>query len=114
MSNRIPKVNELLKNEVGAAIRLELEMPRGVLVTIMRVQSESDLKTAKIFVRVYPENHSAGALDYLRKNTRSLQRILNHRLQMKFVPALSFYIDKEGDEVEETEYEIEKILDSLK
>lgn len=114
MSNRIPKVNELLKHEVGAAIQRELEMPLGVLVTITRAQTEADLKTAKIFIRIYPENHSAGALDYLRKNARALQRGVNRRLQMKFVPELSFYLDKEGDETEEKEYEIEKILDSLK
>lgn len=112
MSTRIPKVNELLKSEVGVAIRRELEMPRGVFATITRASAEADLKTAKIFVRVYPEDHSAGALDYLRKNARVLQRTLNHRLHMKFVPALSFYIDKEEDKGDDTD--IETILDSLK
>lgn len=114
MSHRIPKVNELLKHEVGSVIQRELEMPPGVLVTITRAQTEADLKTVKIFIRVYPESHSEGALDYLRKNSHRLQRILNRRLQMKFVPAFSFYRDKEGDEAEETEYDVEKILDSLK
>ena len=52
MSDRILKVNELLKQEAGAAIARELEMPHGVLATITRLDAQADLKTAKIFVRV--------------------------------------------------------------
>lgn len=114
MSNRIEKVNELLKQEVGIAIQRELEMPPGVLATVTCVNAQADLKTAKIFVRVYPEDHSAGALDYLRKNAGALQSTLNHRLAMSFVPRISFYIDKEEHNVPTVQEEIEKILDSLK
>ncbi|MEK7122760.1 MAG: ribosome-binding factor A [Patescibacteria group bacterium] len=114
MSDRILKVNELLKQEAGAAIARELEMPHGVLATITRVDAQADLKTAKIFVRVYPEDHSAGALDYLRKNAGALQSALNHRLAMNFVPRISFYIDKGKEGVPTAEEEVEAILDSLK
>lgn len=113
MSHRIEKVNELLLHEVGAAIQRELEMPPGVLVTITRVDAHADLKIAKIFVRVYPEDHSAGALDYLRKNAGALQSVLNHRLAMTFVPHISFSLDKEEYQPTVQE-EVENILDSLK
>lgn len=113
MSDRLLKVNELLKSEVGAIIQRELEMPRGVIVTITRAKAEPDLKTARLYIRVYPEDHSAGALDYLRKNARHLQRTLNRRLAMRFVPAISFSIDKESDESLSEEEEVEKILNSL-
>lgn len=95
-------------------IRRELEMPPGVLATITRVKAEPDLKTAKIFVRVYPEDHNAGALDYLRKNAGTLQRDLNRRLVMNFVPRISFYLDTATDETLSPEEEVEKIFDSLK
>ncbi len=109
----MPKVNELLRAEIGAIIQRELEMPKGVIVAITRAKAEPDLKTARLFIRVYPEDHSAGALDYLRKNARLLQRTLNHRLAMRFVPAISFSIDKESNESLSEEEEVEKILDSL-
>ncbi|MBI4253217.1 ribosome-binding factor A [Candidatus Uhrbacteria bacterium] len=110
----MPKVNELLRAEVGAIIQRELEMPKGVIVAITRAKTEPDLKAARLFIRVYPEDHSLGALDYLRKNAGALQRALNHRLAMRFVPAISFSLDKETDETLSPEEEVEKILDSLK
>lgn len=113
MSDRLLKVNELLKSEVGAIMQRELEMPKGVIVAITRAKAEPDLKTARLYIRVYPEDHSAGALDYLRKNARTIQRILNRRLAMRFVPAISFSIDKENDESLSDEEDVEKILDSL-
>lgn len=113
MSDRLLKVNELLKSEVGAIMQRELEMPRGVIVTITRAKAEPDLKTARLYIRVYPEDHSAGALDYLRKNVRHLQRTLNRRLAMRFVPEISFSIDKEEDVPLSDEEDVEKILNSL-
>lgn len=112
-SLRLEKVNELLRQEVGAIIQRELEMPLGVLPTITRAEAESDLKTAKIFFRVYPEDHSLGVRDYLRKHAGTIQHTLNRRLAMRFVPQLSFYIDKQKDTPDE-EMDVEKILDALK
>lgn len=111
-SLRIEKVNELLKQEVGAIIQRELEMPLGVLPTITRAEAEPDMKTAKIFFRAYPEDHGLGVRDYLRKSAGTIQHVLNRRLAMRFVPRLSFYIDTQKDNPDE-ETDVEKILDSL-
>ncbi|MBI4600057.1 ribosome-binding factor A [Candidatus Uhrbacteria bacterium] len=111
-SLRLEKVNELLKTEVGSIILRELEMPHGVLPTITRVESEADLKTAKIFFRAYPEDHGLGVRDYLRKHAGVIQHALNRRLAMRFVPQISFYIDAKKDNPDDMN-DVEKILDSL-
>lgn len=113
MSERIHKVNSLMKQELGSVILRELEVPKGSLVTVTRVSAESDLKTAKVFVRMYPEQNEESLLEYLKKNTGRIQRTLNRRLEMKFVPQLSFFLDSQQDEEPEKD-DIEDILDSIK
>jgi len=113
MSERIHKVNSLMRQEVGAVILRELEMPKGSLITVTRVTAEPDLKTAKVFVRMYPTLNELTLLEYLKKNSGRIQKSLNRKLEMKFVPQLTFFLDSENlGEPEEND--VEEILDSLR
>lgn len=111
-SLRLEKVNALIKRETAAALFREVEMPKGSLATVTRVESESDLKTAKIFLKIFPERESKVGLEHIRKRAGAIQHALNRRLAMRFVPQLSFYIDKQKDTPDDEE-DIDKILDSL-
>lgn len=113
MSERIHKVNSLMQQEIGAVILRELEMPKGSLITVTRVNAEPDMKTAKVFVRMYPALNELTLLEYLKKNSGRIQKSLNRKLEMKFVPQLTFFLDSENlGEPEEND--VEQILDSLK
>jgi ribosome-binding factor A len=113
-THRIEKVNELIKREAATALLREIEMPHGTIATIARVQSETDLKTAKIFLTIFPEYRAKEGLEYIRKNAGAIQHALNHRLQMRFVPQLSFYLDTARDAGQEEEGDMEKLFDSLR
>ena len=47
MNPRIPKINQLLQEELGAILLRELELPDGVLVTVTRVDASGNLQEAE-------------------------------------------------------------------
>ena len=110
MSYRVEQVNSLIQKDIGSIISRELEMPSGSLLTITRVRTRPDLKTAKIFVSILPDSKTEEVLLYLSKNQKLLQKELAKNLTMKFSPKIEFFLD----ETEKEANKIEAILDSLK
>jgi len=108
MSERINKINELIKQKLGQIIIREIEFPENCLLTITRV--ETDIKTSKIFVSVLPDKFRGTALEILRKNSRNLHKLLQKHLRTKFTPNLNFLIDEQ----EIFASEVDKLLDELK
>lgn len=93
MSQRTEQVGSLLVHEISSIIARELEPPRDCLITVMRAEVTPDLKHAKIFVSILPDNRTGTALEILKKNTGMVQKLLNQRLQMKFSPRISWELD---------------------
>ena len=111
-SPRISKINELIKQELSKIISREIEFPENTVVTVMRVQTDAEMKKSKIFVSAIPHAQTGGALSVLKKRKPFLQHRLNRTLVMHFVPALSFAIEKEDAVIDEID-EIEHLLDTL-
>jgi ribosome-binding factor A len=93
MSHRKEKINSLLEQEVGKIILREIDIPPGVLVTVISADATEDLKEAKIMISVLPFDKSQKILEILNKNIYFIQQILNKELRMKPVPKISFKID---------------------
>jgi ribosome-binding factor A len=110
MSQRIEKMNELVKNQLAQLILKEIEFPENSLVTITKVATSPDLKVAKVYITVIPENTRGTALKILQKSSRFLHHGLNNILKTKFTPNLNFFIDDQ----EVFADEVEKILDEIK
>ena len=109
---RKDKVQVAIKKEVSAIIRDDLSDPRIGFVTVTSVDLSPDLKYAKIFISVLGEPKQrketfkalASAKGYVRK-------LLGDRLNLRFVPNVSFkedtsaaysvYIAKKIDEIKE-------------
>lgn len=109
-SQRIQKVNELLKRELGKIILKELEFPRDTLITITNVESSPDLREAKIWISVIPGNQISLALQVLKKNIYDLQKKLDKRLKMRPVPRIEFLKESKSEEAQK----IEEILDKIR
>ena len=109
-SQRIQKVNELLKRELGKIILKELEFSRDILITITDVESSPDLREAKIWVSVMPENQISLALRVLKRNIYNLQKKLDKRLKMRPVPRIEFLKESKSEEAQK----IEEILDKIR
>lgn len=110
MSSRLEKVNSLLKKETSQLLVREVELPSGLLVTVMSVDVSSDLCYAKVLVSVLPRAREQEALDMLQKQIYRLQGILNRRLVLRVVPRINFRLYPLGRKEER----IQKIIDQIK
>lgn len=108
MTRRIERVNELIKQEAGKIIQKEIHC-EGYLVTIISVNTSSDLKNALIKVSFLPNNKEKEGMLNLQNSAGFIQKILNRKLSMKFVPRISFVIDKGSKSAEEVDIILEKI-----
>ncbi len=94
MSNRLYRINSLIKKELGSLMQTTLERPKDFLVTIISVTTSADLRYAKISISVIPEGKTGSALKYMRHNLKKLQKQLHQKLFMRPLPRLTIALDQ--------------------
>ncbi|MDZ7611370.1 MAG: 30S ribosome-binding factor RbfA [Candidatus Moranbacteria bacterium] len=109
MSNRIEKVNQLVREELSKIISREFTIKQGVFISISKVDCSKDLRQAKVFVSIYPSSEEDYALKTLQKEVYKIQGILNRKLKMKPLPKIQFISDHSQENVEELEEIFRKI-----
>jgi ribosome-binding factor A len=91
---RMRRINEVLREVVGAAISGELSDPRIGFVTVTSVETSPDLRTAKVHVSVLgDEEEREETLLALRSSHGVLQSRIAAETRMKRTPTLSFHYD---------------------
>lgn len=98
MSRKIEKVNSLIAEESGRIISLRLKNQCSGLITVTGAECADDLKSAKIWVSFMGAEPEDG-MKLLNKNIYDIQKELNRRIEMKFVPRIRFVLDKSGENV---------------
>jgi ribosome-binding factor A len=89
------RVNEVLREVVGAAIVDDLSDPRIGFVTVTSVETSPDLRTAKVFVSVLGDEEAREAtLAGLRASHGVIQSRIASETRMKRTPTLSFHYDE--------------------
>ena len=109
MPRRIEQLNELLQREIGAIIARDVEFPKGTMVTILSVRTSGDLKNARLTVSIFPDNKRGDILRILRKQSRSIEMLLQEHIPIHHIPSLTWSVDV----TEEKAQEVEKLLDIL-
>jgi ribosome-binding factor A len=108
------RVRELLKREVGEALRQELPVQQAGLVTVNDVDVAGDLKTAKVFLGLLgTTEQKKTALDLLHKNRPRIQSLVAKTVVLKYTPKLKFVVDESidrGNRVLSIIEELEKTL----
>lgn len=107
MTNRILRVNEVIKEELGKIIQHDIEMPKGTLITITRVKTLPNLSQSFIYISTIG---GKDPLDILKKNIYHIQQHLNKRLNMRPVPKIIF---KQEEEIEKA-VKVEELLEKIK
>jgi ribosome-binding factor A len=107
---RMPKVNELLRANIAQAIREELEIPLGSVVSVISVKTSSDLHYARVYVSIVPDEGAQEILSLLNRHTKTIQSFLADNVVLRNTPKLQFVID----DVEQKAAEIDRLLDNLK
>jgi ribosome-binding factor A len=92
--SRMRRINEVLREVVGAAISNDLSDPRIGFVTVTSVETSPDLRTAKVFVSVLgTEEEREASLEGLRSSHGVLQSRIAAETRMKRTPTLTFRYD---------------------
>lgn len=110
MSKRIQRINQLIKEQISRIILREIEFSPGILVTVTRVETSSDLRDTNVFVSVLPEENLSKTVSFINRKAGLLQREINKLLKMKPLPRLNFLEEKETAQAGR----IEEILADLK
>lgn len=108
-SNRIDKLNSLLKEEVAKIIHREIEFKKGVLVTVMKADVSVDVAQVGIYISVLPETEEKNVLKELEKNIYFIQQQVNKKLVLRTVPKLRFAIDDSIRKAAEMEWLFKKV-----
>lgn len=93
MSKRTEQVASLLVHEINDFLLKNFESPRGTLVSVSRCTVSPDLKNATAYLSILPHDKVGTCLEAVRRFSSPVQRHVNRRLQMKFVPQLHWEVD---------------------
>jgi len=108
MKNRVLKINELIKKELGGIILKEIDVPQKSIVTITRIETMPNLKQAYAYVSVIGEDEQR-ILNILNHKIYNIQHSLNKKLNMRPVPKIIFKQEKETEKAARIEELLEKI-----
>ncbi len=97
------RVNEVIREVLGAAIAKEVKDPRVGFVTVTAVDTSPDLRSARVYVSVLgDEAERERTLDGLRSSHGFLQGRIAEEVRMKRTPTLTFHYDdsiERGDRI---------------
>ena len=112
MRQRIKRINQLLKEELGKILLKEGNFPKDCLVTITRVDTTVDLKEAKVWISVLPGNKAIQIINILNKRIYYFQQRINKILKLKTVPKIQFFIERKAREAARIEELLNKAKES--
>jgi ribosome-binding factor A len=108
-SYRVDKVEQLIKQQISYVLMHKLQNLDLGFLTVTNVKASPDLKIAKIYLSVLDKEKRHFVLDKLNYNVGQIRTELAHRIRIKFVPELKFFIDDTLDYVEKIEGLLNKI-----
>jgi ribosome-binding factor A len=92
---RMRRVNEVLREVIGAAITADLSDPRIGFVTVTSVETSPDLRSAKVYVSVLGDEEAReGTLAALRASHGVIQARIAAETRLKRTPTLGFRYDE--------------------
>jgi ribosome-binding factor A len=113
-SHRLLRVRELLKREIGEAIRREVPINQAGLLTVNDVEVSGDLRNATVFVSVLGNtDQQKTGLALLHRARRRIQDLVAKAVVLKYTPRLRFVVDDSvarGNRVLDIIAELERTL----
>lgn len=91
MSQRLDRINELLRREISTMVQRDFEFG-GALVTVSGVEITQDLREAKVFIGVLG-GHGSRVLEKLGQKRALIQSRVAKRVVMRCTPKLDFRLD---------------------
>ena len=110
-SQRQLRVGELIKQSLGQIfLRDEAKLPslETKNITVTEVRMSPDLKNARAYVIPLGGKDSEQTVHILTKFSYLIRKVLSKKIEMKFLPSISFVSDKSFDYAEKIEKLIQK------
>ena len=108
--DRINRVNAQIKKEISRVVHQELGDPRLQFVTILRVETSRDLRTARVYFSALGENSAVEAAEKgLMSAAGIIRRYVGGNVKMRYTPEFHFIHDRSAEfsaRVEQTLTEI--------
>ena len=105
-SQRQLRVGELIKQSLGQIfLRDEAKVPNLITknITVTEVRMSPDLKNARAYVIPLGGKDSEKTINVLTKFSYLIRKALSKKIEMKFLPKISFINDKSFDYAEKIE-----------
>jgi len=93
-TERMRRVNQVIREVIGDAISTELDDPRIGFVTVTAVDTSPDLRSARVYVSVLgDQSEREDTLTALGASHGLLQSRIASEMRIKYTPTLSFHYD---------------------
>ena len=104
---RKERVEREVQQIISTYLIQNLQAELDGLVTVTRVMMPADFRTAKVYVTFFSDtNPTLDFVKELKKWAPDIQNQINHKLQMRYCPKLTFYKDESTENI----LKIEKII----
>ena len=91
---RHERVRELLKREIGEAIRREFDVSHTGLITVNDVDPAGDLKSATVYISILGNaDQQKRGLQILGEHRIRIQSLVARAVVLKYTPLLKFVVD---------------------
>ncbi len=94
-TNRMDRVNEEFKRELGRIIDQDLKNPNITgLISVTKVKTSSDLKTARVYISIINSKSKKNTMEGIKKATGFIRSELAKRVNLRYTPELIFELDE--------------------
>lgn len=107
MIDRMERVSELLRTELGQMLQADAET-LGI-VDIVDIEVSRDLSSAKVYLAAITPSPEMNLLQAVAKRAGDYAHQMGKRLNLKRIPHFEFFLDTHSEEINR----VETILDSL-
>lgn len=98
MTQRTDRVDQLLRQEIGAIVARDVADPRVGFATITKVETTPDLRHAKVWVSVIGQpDERRGTVAALQRAMPFVRHELGKGLRIKRIPDLHVYLDETAE-----------------
>ena len=115
MSFHKEKLETRIKEELSKILLYSIQDPRLTSCMITRVVCSKDLRFAKIYVSFFGgKNKEKRGMEGLQSASRLVQQMLTKKVQVRFIPLLSFHLENSPEESLESIKRVNEILEHEK
>ena len=99
MSNRIVRINELVQREISDILR-QRYTAESVAITVSEVRISPDLRDGRVFVAIIGDQATVTErFRWIQKKAPDIREELSKRIVLKFLPRMTYVLDKSSDRV---------------